>query len=255
MQRKVDFKRQLAITSSVVGLRRSSKVLPKASEWVSEVAQSCWTLCDPMDCRSLPCSSVHGIFQARVLEWVAISFSRGSSWPRDRTQVSCIVGRCFTIWATKEVPNLHQKQKRSWSLFGGLLPVWSTIVFWILTKPLLLRSMISKSMRCTKSCNIGSWHWSTERTTTMPDRILHNQHFESWMNWATKFCFICHIHLTSHQLTITSSSISTTFSRENASTTSRRQKILSRVHQIPKHRFLCYRNKQSYVSLAKICWL
>ena len=47
-----------------------------------------------MDC-NLPGSSVHGIFQARVVEWVAISFSRGSSWPRDQTQVSCIVGRCF----------------------------------------------------------------------------------------------------------------------------------------------------------------
>ena len=71
-------------------------------EWVSEVTQSCLTLCDPMDC-SLPSSSVHGIFQAIVLEWIAISFSRGSSWPRDRTQVSCIVDRCFTIWATREV--------------------------------------------------------------------------------------------------------------------------------------------------------
>ena len=50
------------------------------------------TLCDPMD-YSLPGSSIHGIFQARVLEWVAISFSRGSSWLRDRTQVFCIVGR------------------------------------------------------------------------------------------------------------------------------------------------------------------
>ena len=49
------------------------------SEWVSEVAQSCPTLCDPVDC-SLPDSSVHWILQARILEWVAISFSRGSSW-------------------------------------------------------------------------------------------------------------------------------------------------------------------------------
>ena len=64
----------------------------------SEVAQLCPTLCDPMDC-NLPGSSVHGIFQARILEWVAISFSRGSSRPRDRTQVSCLVGRRFTIWA------------------------------------------------------------------------------------------------------------------------------------------------------------
>ena len=69
---------------------------------LSEVAQSCLTLCDPMDC-SLPGSSVHGIFQATVLEWTAISFSRGSSQPRDRTRVSCIVDRCFTIWATREV--------------------------------------------------------------------------------------------------------------------------------------------------------
>ena len=62
----------------------------------SEVAQLCPVLCDPMDC-SLPGSSVHGIFQARVLEWGAIAFSTGSSQPRDRTRVSCIVGRCFTV--------------------------------------------------------------------------------------------------------------------------------------------------------------
>ena len=62
----------------------------------SEVAQSWPTLCDPMDC-SLPGASVHGIFQARILEWVAISFSRGSSQPRDQTQVSHIVGRLFNI--------------------------------------------------------------------------------------------------------------------------------------------------------------
>ena len=60
-----------------------------------KVTQLCLTLCDTMDC-SLPGSSIHGIFQARVLEWVAISFSRGSSRPRDWTQVSRIVGRRFT---------------------------------------------------------------------------------------------------------------------------------------------------------------
>ena len=57
--------------------------------------------CDPMDC-SLLGSSVRGIFQARVLEWIAISFSRGSSRPRNRTRVSRIAGRRFTIWATRE---------------------------------------------------------------------------------------------------------------------------------------------------------
>ena len=68
----------------------------------SEVPQSCPTLCDPMDWCSPPGSSIHGILQARILEWVAISLSRGSSQPRDRTQVSCIVGRRFTVWATRE---------------------------------------------------------------------------------------------------------------------------------------------------------
>ena len=62
----------------------------------SEVAQSCLTLCDPMD-YNLPGSSIHRVFQARVLEWVAISFSSGSSQPRNRTRVSCIAGRRFTI--------------------------------------------------------------------------------------------------------------------------------------------------------------
>ena len=64
----------------------------------SEVAQSCPTLCDPLDC-SPPGSSIHGIFQARILEWVAISFSRRSSQPRNWTQVSRIIGKCFTVWA------------------------------------------------------------------------------------------------------------------------------------------------------------
>ena len=66
----------------------------------SEVSQSCLTLCNPMDC-SLLGFSVHGIFQAIVLEWIAISFSRGPSQPRDWTRVSRIVDRRFTIWATR----------------------------------------------------------------------------------------------------------------------------------------------------------
>jgi len=65
------------------------------------VAQSCLTFCDPFDC-SPPGSSVHEILQARILEWVAMSSSRGSSQPRDQTQVSHIAGRFFTIWATRE---------------------------------------------------------------------------------------------------------------------------------------------------------
>ena len=63
-----------------------------------KVGQSCLILCDPTDC-SLP---VHEILWTRILEWAAIFFLRGSSWPRDWTQVFCLVGRFFTIWTTRE---------------------------------------------------------------------------------------------------------------------------------------------------------
>ena len=75
------------------------------SEWVSEVAQSCLTLCDPIDCGP-PGSSVHGILQARILEWVAISFSRKSSRPREQTQVSRISDRRLNLWATREAHSM-----------------------------------------------------------------------------------------------------------------------------------------------------
>ena len=65
------------------------------------VIQLCLTLCKPMG-YTLSGFSVHGSLQVRILEWVANPFSRGSSWPRDRTWVSCIASRFFTIWATRE---------------------------------------------------------------------------------------------------------------------------------------------------------
>ena len=70
------------------------------------VAQACPTLCNPMDC-SPPGSSVHGILQARKLEWIAMPSSRGSSQPRDWTWVSCPAGRFFTVWATREAYSLE----------------------------------------------------------------------------------------------------------------------------------------------------
>ena len=77
----------------------------------SEVTQSCLTVCDPTD-GSLPGSAVHGIFQARILEWAAISFSRGPSQPRDRTRVSCIADRRFSFWATREERWTTKKAER-----------------------------------------------------------------------------------------------------------------------------------------------
>ena len=65
------------------------------------VTQLCPTLCYSMDC-SQTGSSVHGVLLARILEWVAVPFAKGASWPRDQTQVSCIAGGCFTVRATRE---------------------------------------------------------------------------------------------------------------------------------------------------------
>ena len=110
-------------------------------EGEGEVAQSCPTFFDPMDC-SLPGSSVHGIFQARMLEWIAISFSRGSSQPRNRTGVYRIAGRRFTVWATWEAhgcgthrqPTVHAFWSRSshgsnWIIHLKLLCVFFNHVF------------------------------------------------------------------------------------------------------------------------------
>ena len=66
------------------------------------VTKSCTTLCNSMDC-SPPGSSIYGILQARILEWAAIPFSRGFSWPRDQTWVSHTTGRFFIVWATRKV--------------------------------------------------------------------------------------------------------------------------------------------------------
>ena len=77
--------------------------------------QSCSTLHDPMDCNP-PGSSVHGILQARILEWVAMSSSRGSSQPRDWTWTSCIAGEFFTHWVTWEALTAHASIKILWSI-------------------------------------------------------------------------------------------------------------------------------------------
>ena len=95
--------------------------------------KSCPTLCDPMDC-SPPACSVHGIFQARILEWIAISFSRGSSQPRNRTQVSCIAGRFFTNWAMREISSSYLSLIFSLSLvylFMIISILFCSKVFWL----------------------------------------------------------------------------------------------------------------------------
>ena len=97
----------------------------------SEVTQSCPTLCDPMDC-NLPGSSIHGIFQARVLEWAAISFSRGSSQPRDRTQVSYIADRHWIVWAIREAhyEGYVISSKGFLPTVVDIMVIWIQLPFW-----------------------------------------------------------------------------------------------------------------------------
>ena len=97
-------------------------------------------------------------------------------------------------WTEKKLQSTSQSQtctqKRLRSLIGGLLSVWSTTALWIPAKPTHLRSMFIKSMRCTKSCNTCSWHWSTERaqfSLTTPDCTSHNQRFKSWTDGLWSF--------------------------------------------------------------------
>ena len=87
-----------------------------------------------MDC-SLPGSSVHGILQARIQEWVAISFSRGSSWPRSRILVSCIAGRFFMDWPARESLTL-------WCIIKGSFLLWLCPSIRIYLSPSLQFSLV-----------------------------------------------------------------------------------------------------------------
>ena len=135
-----------------------------------------------MDC-SPPGSFIHRVFQARVLEWVAMPFSRGSSWPRNWIRVSCIAGRFFTIWATREV--LHQHWTTE--LPGTSLPIvlWS---FSLLSETYLQGALISFSgkwnlgaMNCALDILIASEVWLFPGFSV--DRIRKYVYNNVYMNW------------------------------------------------------------------------
>ena len=140
----------------------------------------CLTLCDLVDCYLLG-SSVHGILQARILEWVVILFSRGTSWPRDQTQDSCIVGRFFIIWATrgnrvaltgnseersvqaleKEIPGLARGAERgSWEVESHPFP------------NLLFNG--GDLWQCLATC-FRSFSWLGEEVTRVPEQLCSAQ--------------------------------------------------------------------------------
>ena len=101
-------KRNSIVINSLLGSFNNQEIL-RLTKGELEIPQACPTLCDPMDC-SLPVSSVHGIFQAIVPEWIAISFSRGSSQPRDQTHVSRIVDRRFNQGMSEPSSNCWESQ-------------------------------------------------------------------------------------------------------------------------------------------------
>ena len=159
-------------------------------------------------------------------------------------------------WTEKKLQNTSQSQtctkKRSWSLFGGLLPVWHTTAFWILVKSLHLRSMLSKSMRCTKNCNAYNQHWSTERaqffstTKVQPHvtqpmlqklkelgyEVLTHLPYSSVLS-PINYHFLKHRH---------------NFLQKNAATTSRIQKIFAKSLLNPEAWIFIIQNKQTYFS-------
>ena len=115
-------------------------------------------------------------------------------------------------WTEKKLQSTSQNQtctkKRVIVTVSALLLVWSATAFWILGKPLHLRGTLNKLMRRTENCNTCSQTRSTEKaqlfSVTTLDRTPLHQCFQRWTNWATKFCLISHVHLTSCQLTTTS---------------------------------------------------
>ena len=116
------------------------------------IAKSYPTLFDLMDC-SASGSSVHGIFQARILKWVAISFPRGSSQPRDWIQVSCITGRLFTVWAPRDILSTGDLDKTKFKRPTSfrLTKLLVTIVFNICSFHTIL------NMTCMRTVMTSNW--------------------------------------------------------------------------------------------------
>ena len=151
------------------------------------VTESCPTLYDPMDHRP-PGSSVHGILQARILEWVAVSLSRGSSWLRDGTWVSCIAGRFFTIWATKEA-NYPQNATRktvqlpNYLLFKILKAYKLNLQMFVQKQCGILKICVwrtAMTVQWLKLCLPRQWVWVWSLVGELRSHVPHSQKTKIW---------------------------------------------------------------------------
>ena len=152
---------------------------------------------------------------------------------------SSVAGPRGSAKALPEAKLASEKGRVPWPLCGGLLPVWSTHYSFLNPGENIISEKYAQQivemhqkLQCLQLALVNRKGPILLHNNTWP----HNQNFKSWMNWAMKICLICCIHLTSCQLTTTSSSISTTYCRENASTTIRRQKMLSKSLSNPEAR-------------------
>ena len=163
-----------------------------------------------------------------------------------RWKVDCIQQPAMTNSVARPRKNSKALPKAKTAWKKVMVTVWrstASLVHYSFLNPsetINSEKYAQKSVRCIKNCSACIWHWSTEGGqfffTTTPNLTSYNQHLKSWTSWASKFGLTRHIHLTSHQPTISSSSISTTFCRENASTTNRKPKMLSKSLLNPKAR-------------------
>ena len=140
-----------------------------------------------VDYQALRSLSVHGIFQTRILEWVAISFSRGSSQPRDWTQFSCTEGRCFTIWATREAFSKYKQFLKScWHSSKIHAVKFFNIAYWTLTSILnhssaSIQKAINRSISLTSLLILGFiiHHWFSKNL--LPQKALLWRPLTPWL--------------------------------------------------------------------------
>ena len=144
--------------------------------------------------------------------------------------------------STKTLPKAKLAPEKSWSLFGGCYPSdplqlseswWNHYIWEVCSE----NQWDTPKLQCLQPVLVNRKGPIAQFfSTTIPNHALHNQHFKCWTIWAKKFCLIHHIHLTSCPQTTTVSSISTTFCRGNASSVSKRQKLLSKNSRNPEAR-------------------